>query len=182
MDYYRIVLELMKPFTTIVGPQGVRNEANRICEHSQTQLRFLVQQMDLQYDDLPISLNLLLGPLVTVANEILSQTSTAGELSDEAFYFNLCIKKMRRMAAPYLITHFLILGFNQMASRQGFVLPTEAQETVDTLASTRRMSLPGSTSPSFIPDLSAEKFEASNLASLIGDTARLNLKRGSSGR
>lgn len=185
-DYHRIVIELMKPFVEADGPvpQEVHDRAQSITQQSQHQLRVLVHQIDLQYPDLPIALNILLKPLISVANETLPRIHRTGETCDEAFYFNLCIKIMRRMAGPYPLLRFVVLGIKQVANRQGLTLPQEAQETIKALEGHRRGSMPSGSTDSLpaTSGLSAEDLEASNLRNLIGETDKLNLdRRGSSG-
>ncbi|CAK3963921.1 Nitrogen assimilation transcription factor nirA [Lecanosticta acicola] len=184
-DYHSCILELMKPFVNSSNPlptREIHDQAHSISEQSRIQLRLLIHQLDLQFPDLPLSLNLLLKPILCVAKDTLPLLSHADEASDEAFYFNLCINLMRRMATSYPLTYFVVLEIRDMANRQGYTLPIPAQETIVNLERSRRASVHIASSQSASRGLSAEDIEAANLRNLIGETDRLHLERGASSR
>lgn len=183
-DYHRCVLDLFRPFVNNHDESSsgdITERVRSVTNESHNQLRLLVHQMELQQPGLPVTLSTLVTPLVSVANETLTLMRHQGPDSDEAFYFSLCVKLMRRMVVPYPLMRFLILGLQQIAARQGVNLPSEAIEVVDDLGRERRRSFPLNSAYPIHHDLLITDLEAARLQSLIDETDSMNLALGSGG-
>lgn len=179
-DYHRCVIHLFKPFADVETDHQAQAQFKPAHDHteaSRLQLRLLVHQMELELPNLPISLHFLASALVFVAHDALLVLKGKPEVSDESFYFCLCLQMMRRTVDAYPLARYLIVAFQQIARRVGVDLPTKAQAIVESLGPVIQPTLvPNGDLPVQL-DLVASNVEASTLQRLNEEFLGIALER-----
>ncbi|KAF2169559.1 hypothetical protein M409DRAFT_52093 [Zasmidium cellare ATCC 36951] len=163
------VIELFKPFVAADNEPQAQikfKPAHDHTEQARLQLRLLVHQMELELPDLPFSLYYLTTSVMFVANDTLMALKGKPDVSDESFYFCLCLQLMRRMANAYPLARYLIIGFQQVARRIGVELPSQAAAIVKSLGPVTQPTLTPSSELFVQLDLAATDPELSTLQRL----------------
>lgn len=142
---------------------------------SNTQLRLLTHQVELQYPRMPIALSALVMPMLIICNDTLPHALSKGVNSDECFYFCLCLRMMYRMSGAYPLMPLLMRGLQQVAARKGVILPQEAQELMKSLGKGKRPEVAVRSTFPVDLDLMSTDLQASQLQSLVDEAGHLSI-------
>ena len=162
---------------TYLWPPGARDQALKVSVASHRQIRFLLQELDRQFRDLPLPLETL-TPLVLVAHDTITHLANDPENREHIYYLCLCLRILLRMAESFAIVPFVVQGILQVAKRHKVEFPTEARAIADSLKHDRFRGAPATTVKTTLPidlGLMQSDEEASQLRNIIKEVEKMTL-------
>lgn len=117
-------------------PAGAHEKVVRVSVASHRQVRFLLQELDRQFPDVPLPLGTTI-PLILVGHDTTLHLARDPDNREHVYYFCLCLRMLLRMAEAFAVAPVIMQGLLRIARRQGVVLPLEAKEIECMLRHTR---------------------------------------------